>query len=164
MRRQLMTVALAVLLAMVAGISVVSASAWSTSTERATRLTEKVNERKALDLGDPGSSVGDQFYFNGDVLNDRGTRIGRSGGTSHVVQILPSGPLIQVLATLDLPEGQVVLGGAVELVPFREGRLPGNFAILGGTGAYRNARGYATAVHKGPDVREAELRVITGDE
>ncbi|HXU34020.1 MAG TPA: hypothetical protein VN851_25900 [Thermoanaerobaculia bacterium] len=90
-----------------------------------------------LDLGDPGPSVGDQYVFGGDVSKQQGgTPIGRLSGQCTTISD------IEMLCTSSFTYngGQISFQALVDVTVFFAGQ-PFEFAVTGGTGAYRKARG-----------------------
>jgi hypothetical protein len=123
----------------------------------ATTLQEQV-----LDLGAPGSSLGDEFIFSEKLRKD-GREAGTSGGVCVVTEPVPpySVATFHCVATLSLRRGQITLQGLVEIQG--EGD-PGPFtvAITGGTGAYRGASGEAVIWDVSPRVTIYKLRLDSG--
>ena len=91
-------------------------------------------------------SIGDQNLFNGKFYL-RGKQVGRDGGVCSLVQ-LPS--IYHCVATNWFDEGQLT----VQWLGDFSAAGPGRFAITGGTGKYRGARGEVTVVFEpnGADV------------
>jgi allene oxide cyclase-like protein len=95
-----------------------------------------------IDLGARGPSVGDERTFY-DVLSDNhGKRTGYEGGVCTVENMQP--PVFSCSITFSLPGGQI----ATQLLT-TPGPAPKPFAITGGSGSYRNARGEGTLVEYG---------------
>lgn len=92
------------------------------------------------DLGEPGPSVADQYVFGGDISERQGgARIGRIAGqcaTSSDREALCQ-------SAFTLPDGQITFSAIIDTATFFGGQ-PADFAITGGTGRYRNARGVLT--------------------
>ena len=97
-------------------------------------------------------SVGDQTVFNAKFLvgNDQ---VGREGGACTLVQ-LPS--IYHCNATDWFDKGQLT----VQFIGDFSSKEAGHFAITGGTGAYRGARGEVTYVAK-PDGADVTFRFRT---
>ena len=95
---------------------------------------------KALDFGAEGMGLGDRFAFRGALLNRMQThRVGTVHGECVVQIPLARNPgLFRCSYLLSLRDGQITLEG-------RDPAGPGDsaFAVTGGTGSYRNARGEA---------------------
>jgi hypothetical protein len=100
--------------------------------------------------GNPASpQLGDQRLTTVDLLDHQsGIRVGTGGGMCTVVSIPPLDTLEQCLLTAAFADGQIIFGG---LVPPPEVGDTGEFGILGGTGAFQNARGEATLVVTTPE-------------
>jgi hypothetical protein len=95
-----------------------------------------------IDLGARGPSVGDERTFY-DLLFDRsGKRAGYEGGVCAVESMNP--PVFSCSITFSLAGGQI----ATQLLT-SPGPAPKPFAITGGSGSYRNARGDGTLVEYG---------------
>ena len=103
-------------------------------------LFEHDTSQQAIDLGDEGPSVADQFVFGGDVSSTRGgAKRGRMAGTctsSSPSEILCS-------AAFTLGDGQITFSGIADTDSFYGGQ-PTEFAITGGTGRFRKAAGTLT--------------------
>ncbi len=87
-------------------------------------------------------NIGDGFAFH-EQLMQSGNWIGNDGGTCTYTQLRLNhgGATIQCNVTLALPKGQVNIQGLLNFHRItRAGRA---FAVTGGTGAYRAARGIA---------------------
>jgi Allene oxide cyclase barrel like domain len=97
-------------------------------------------------IGDPASpKLGDRIISDAELFDDSGTKVGAGAGVCTVVSIQESPPdsLIQCLLSAVFDKGQIIFGG---LAPFPEAGAVGHFGILGGTDAFRKARGDATLV------------------
>jgi hypothetical protein len=90
--------------------------------------------------GDPSSGTGNLYIFGGDLFDRQGgAHVGRSAGScaySSASEILCS-------AALALDDGQIILNGLADTATFYSGQ-PVDFALTGGTGRYRLARGTVT--------------------
>ena len=106
------------------------------------RLVAKEVSSGFLDLGEADYSQGDQIPFTNDLFSD-GKMVGEDGGWCVVTRITPRGAVtFQCLGVNDLPEGQIAVQGLVTYGPGEEIKgEPYHFAITGGTGAYKGARG-----------------------
>ncbi|HKI05518.1 MAG TPA: hypothetical protein VKK31_26285 [Thermoanaerobaculia bacterium] len=93
-----------------------------------------------LDLGDPGPSVGDQYVFGGDVSEQQGgTPIGRMSGQCVTI----SDTEMLCTSSFTFNGGQISFQALVDVTVFFAGQ-PFEFALTGGTGPYRKARGTVT--------------------
>lgn len=112
----------------------------------------------SLDLGEPGPSVGDQLVIGGDVFNhEDGTLVGRSAAHctfSSQAELLCSG-------AFTVEDGQITFQDIVDISTFFTNH-PVDFAITGGTGPYRKARGTVTVLIL-PDVPNGTDAVLTVD-
>jgi hypothetical protein len=142
-----LTVAVVVALALVVA-SITLASASSPSASSATtgdkdrvqviHLVSKSIQEVELDLGEPGTSLGDQFVLSNNLFRD-GKKVGTSGGTCSITFFTEDFSTLTAncVLTLSLPRGQITVQG---LVSFTDPHPP-VVAITGGTGAYRTAHG-----------------------
>jgi hypothetical protein len=93
-----------------------------------------------LDLGDPGPSVGDQYVFGGDVSKQQGgTPIGRMSGQCVTI----SDTEMLCTSSFTFNGDQISFQALVDVTVFFAGQ-PFEFAVTGGTGSYRKARGTVT--------------------
>ena len=132
--------------------SVAAAAASSSSTGRQTGSDDRRSvvlhlvatevESTFLDLGDPDFSQGDQFVFTNDLLR-RGTKVGEDGGMCVVTRLTAEGAAtFKCVGSNALPGGQITVQGIVTYGPGEEVKEePYFFAITGGTGKYKTARG-----------------------
>ena len=106
-------------------------------------IAKVVQQTFTGDLGSP--KLGDRIINNVDLFDDSGAKVGVGGAVCTIVGIQESPPdtLIQCLLSAVFDEGQIIFGG---LAPFPEAGAVGYFGILGGTDAFRKARGDATLV------------------
>jgi hypothetical protein len=111
----------------------------SASNEHSTvlHLVDKRIQTTELDLGVKGSSQGDQMVFADDVFRD-GKKVGTVGGACTATQVTSSAIQYHCQASIRLPNGQ--LSG--QLLAWTSQQTL-TYAITGGTGAYRDAGGYA---------------------
>lgn len=132
-----------VLATLAAGAVLTAAAAGGSSTVTTIRLYEHDTSQANLDLGDPGEGIGDQFVFAGDTLDRKGgTKLGRLAGTFTTASPGTAGELVAA-ATFTLSGGQITTQGLFVASDLFGGRTM-TFAITGGTGRYRHARGVGT--------------------
>jgi hypothetical protein len=146
--------ALGALLLSTAGVAVASASPGDgpgVQVIHAVRTTEAQTE---FDLGPTGNSLGDYQVFTA-RFDANGRTIGFDGGVCTLVR-LPT--VYQCVATNSLPEGQVT---AQALIDYAKASAPFQFAITGGTGRYRSARGTVTVLF-GQSNDQVTFRILTG--
>jgi hypothetical protein len=107
------------------------------------RLVAVQEQFEFIDVGTPGTSLGDYFVFS-DMLERRGEEVGTSGGQCVLVAGTPPYATFTAhcVATLDLERGQITLQGLVEFQG-EDDMSPFTVAITGGTGKYRCACGEA---------------------
>ena len=124
---------LGALLAVAAGTGAF-ASAAGTSGQTFT-VREKVKSFQLVDVGGPGISPGDEAIYRLRVNALDGTRLGVNNAVCTV--LTPVGAnLAHCVGTARLPGGTIEWAGVLRL-----DRLHSNFAVTGGTGAYRAAAG-----------------------
>jgi hypothetical protein len=101
-----------------------------------------------IDMGKPGSSVGDLDVYNSLIYNKRITprSIGRGSMSCTAVSLSSQ----SCSATYSLPKGTVVVQGVIA------SRLIYQLAVAGGTGLYDNVRGSltVTSLRRSRPVRE----------
>jgi hypothetical protein len=158
MSRTRHTLAAFALLLVAAGVMAAGASSATDSRDvgggqvmHAVRTTE---DRAQLDLGTPGTSLGDQQVFTA-RFDVNGRTIGFDGGVCTLVR-LPQ--VYQCVATNALPDGQLT---AQALVDFQKAPGPFQFAITGGTDRYQSARG-SVSVLFGETHDQVTFRILTG--
>jgi hypothetical protein len=110
-------------------------------------IAKVVQQTFTGDLASP--KLGDRIINNVELFDDSGTKVGAGGAVCTIVSIqdssqdpLPDTP-VQCLFSAVFDKGQIIFGG---LAPFPEAGAVGHFGILGGTDAFRKARGDATLV------------------
>lgn len=109
-----------------------------------------------IDSGAPGPSIGDRLVFSNPIFDTDGQRIGRDGADCLIVRIDPTEPparqqVVQCTISVQLADGQITVQGLAQ-------GTENYFAVTGGTGAYREARGEVLARDITPLV-EAEITV-----
>ncbi len=109
-----------------------------------------------IDTGALGPSIGDRLVFSNPIFDTAGARIGTDGADCVIVKIDPTEPparqqVVQCMISVQLADGQITVQGLAQ-------GTENYFAITGGTGAYRQARGEVFARDIVPLV-EAEITV-----
>jgi hypothetical protein len=109
-----------------------------------------------VDTGAAGPSIGDRLVFSNPIFDTNNARIGRDGADCVIVRIDPTEPparqqVVQCTISVQLPDGQITVQGLAQ-------GTENYFAITGGTGAYRQARGEVFARDIVPLV-EAEITI-----
>ena len=110
-----------------------------------------------IDQGAPGPSIGDRLVYSAAIFDTNGQRIGRDAADCIIVRVDPSEPparqqVVQCSISVELPDGQLTVQGLAQ-------GTENYFAITGGTGAYRTARGEVLARDIVP-LQEAEITVF----
>jgi hypothetical protein len=118
-------------------------------------------ERKVVDTGDPGASMGDSLSSNGDLKNHGGDVIGRYSMHGFTTQITPgreerflnieyefsTGDAIEAQGSNDYPltmsSGQPTVDGHADDTL--------ELGIVGGTGKYDTARGSCELTYEAPN-------------
>lgn len=111
------------------------------------RFFEHDTQQATLDLGPQGTGPGDQFIYSGDLFDHAGGRkVGHTAGqcTTLSGNATAAGDVLCTAAFV-LDRGQITTQGLFDSAAlFGRGQtLP--WAVVGGTGIYRNARGDGTA-------------------
>ncbi len=113
-------------------------------------LTSETEQFAVIDVGNPGPALGlgDQLVSS-DRITSFGKPVGRGGTVATVVGTRPTALTTQVVTTLDLHNGQIVLHGIGD-GPTGPPTEPIKFtlAITGGTGSYKNASGFADIIDR----------------
>jgi hypothetical protein len=100
-------------------------------------VTARVAQQTFIgDLASP--RLGDRLINNVELLDETGTKVGTGGAACTTVSEPPLDTLEQCLLTAVFAEGQIMFGGVAPLPGV--GAVAG-FGILGGTDAFRKARG-----------------------
>jgi hypothetical protein len=154
MRNYLLAGGLAVVLTVCGGSLAVAGGGSSDKRGGVTvfKLTLKHEQQTDFDLGATGPSVGDRFTVFADVFKN-GKKVGQGGYECSTLAFAagpdPNGPpkvaSDQCDASVVLERGQITVQGLVN----RAGTIPISLPIVGGTGAYRTARGQIET--SGPD-------------
>jgi hypothetical protein len=125
------------------GIAIVFAPIPGEAASKRIHVIAKVLEHTFT--GDPQNpKLGDQLINNVE-FDDEGTKVGVGAGVCTTIGTKESSSdtLVQCLLSAVFDQGQIILGGQA---PFPEPGAIGHFGILGGTDAFRKARGEATIV------------------
>lgn len=109
-----------------------------------------------IDVGAPGPSIGDRLVFSNPIFDTDNQRIGRDGADCVIVRVDPTEPparqqVVQCTISVELADGQITVQGLAQ-------GTENYFAVTGGTGAYRKARGEVLARDIVP-LQEAEITV-----
>ena len=132
-----------VLATLATGAVVSVTSAGGSSTATTIELYEHDTSQANIDLGAPGEGVGDEYVFAGDTFDRKGgAKLGRLAGTFTTASPGPAGELV-VSATFSLSAGHITTQGLFVVSDLFSGKTL-RFAITGGTGKYRRARGTGT--------------------
>lgn len=117
-------------------------------------LLAQIDRQQRVDTAPAGFSLADQLVFAGQLSAVGGGDRGRFGAACTVTDTLAEGTF-QCQVTLALPAGLLTLQGLVSPVGPRS-----TFAVTGGTGRYRNARGSATALDTSADHARLTLSLL----
>lgn len=109
-----------------------------------------------IDLGAPGPSIGDRLTFSNPIFDTAGQRVGRDAAECVIVRIDPTEPparqqVVQCSISVQFADGQITTQGMAQ-------GTENYFAVTGGTGAYRQAKGEVLARDITPLV-EAEITI-----
>jgi Allene oxide cyclase barrel like domain len=135
--------------AVAAGVAAVSARGDAGSDDGVIRIVERLEAQNVIPPPS-GGPVGTRYVFSSGIYDTAGNRIGRDG--ADCVQTNPDGTFHCVISVV-LPDGELTFQGIAR-------GTESDFAITGGTGAYRNARGEAHAIDTEPGRAEVTIRVI----
>jgi hypothetical protein len=95
-------------------------------------------------IGDPNNpQLGDRVITNVDLFDDSSIKVGTGAGVCTIFSIPPLDTLQECLLTVVFAKGQIILGGVASLPVVG---ASAKFAILGGTGKFRKAKGEGTLV------------------
>ena len=128
---------------------------------RVIHVTERVQDVRFLDADPPGPSLGDRLIFTSDLVDHAGKQVGRHGAECVTVRVEATAPpakqaIVQCVVTADFfGEGQITFQSLAQ-------GTENSFALTGGTGAFRTARGEAFAKDITPLV-EAEITITLFD-
>ncbi len=150
-------------------VAVTSAGAREANSEHVIRLVTHNVSSGYLDLGDPDLSIGDQIPFSNDLFRD-GAKVGEDGGWCVVTRLTegsaprgygPVSSTYECVGTNSFPDGQVTVQGLVTYGPYEEVKTdPYFFAITGGTGRYRDARGEVRIEEVSSQEARITLRIV----
>jgi hypothetical protein len=112
------------------------------------QLVERIHDFTFQDAAPPGPSLGDRLVFTSDLFDEDGNNVGRDAADCVIVRIDPTAPperqqIVQCTITVELRDGQITVQGMAQ-------GTESFFAVTGGTGAYRTARGEAFARDRVP--------------
>ena len=101
-------------------------------------------------------AIGDKLVISVKLFDKNDDKVGTGAGACTVVSV-PEQPdhentLIHCLSSAVLDQGNIIFGGLVQLPDVG---AVGRFGILGGTGAFRKARGEATLTVLSPTLQDA---------
>jgi hypothetical protein len=128
---------------------------------RVIRVTEHVRDVRFVDADPSGPSLGDRLIFTSDLVDHVGKQVGRHGAECVTVRVDPTAPpakqaIVHCVVTADFfGEGQITFQSLAQ-------GTENSFAVTGGTGTFRTARGEAFAKDITPLV-EAEVTITLFD-
>jgi Allene oxide cyclase barrel like domain len=151
MRKQLFAAgaAGAVVAACIASLSAYGSGSNGRGFGHVIRLVEVADVQKFIPAA-TGDAVGTRYIFSSTIYDTAGRRIGRDGGDCVLTN--PDGT-VECMISVRLPGGQLTFQGLAQ-------GSESDFALTGGTGAFRNARGEAHAVDTAPGRAEVTIRLI----
>ena len=110
------------------------------------QLTTATAQEAFVDAAPSDFSVGDSYVFSEDVFKGS-KRIGDAGAECTTVRIDKDVAVVKCSETYRLPDGQILAEGLISFDPaVGGGSAQFTWAITGGTGAYRTARGEVNVV------------------
>jgi hypothetical protein len=169
MRIKLVVAALAASILALGGVTLASANSNGSSDDngaQAIKLFASTVQIDVIDLGATGFSLGDEQVFSDDLYDKKGgTKLGSDGGACTIVRVTDAktgSGTAQCTVTLSLADGQIATQGLVTFVG-NEPPPPFDFAITGGTGAFKDARGTVTVEETSDTEANLTVNVVTGD-
>jgi hypothetical protein len=115
----------------------------TTEKERVFQLIAKQTQASPIDVDPSGPSQGDEIVVSGDLLFFN-LPVGNFGEVCTTTRTAPPDEFDLLCAgSLSLPQGQITFQGRFTVTGAGPGDI--NFAITGGTQAYRTAHGYIHA-------------------
>jgi hypothetical protein len=128
-----------------ASVGLASANS-SDGTGRTFTVFSKTVQFAAIDLGDTGTSLGDEFVFSDDLFTERGgDNVGTDGGVCTLVRRDESSmtDTVQCAVTFSFKGGQIATQA---LLTLENGHFTGSQTgpVTGGSGEFRGATGEVT--------------------
>ncbi len=118
----------------------------TTDSEDTFTVVAALEEEQEVDLGEEGPSVGDLYAFSGPLLDEsENSTLGRADGQCTTTS--SPGPSAEARRLCNVTATFVEERGGSEIDAQGVGRIEAEdvvFALTGGTGDFRNARGQAT--------------------
>jgi hypothetical protein len=111
---------------------------------------ELVQQTFTGDLAQP--QLGDQLITTVVLRDEEGEDAGTSAGACAIVSVPPLAIRVQCLLTAVFANGQIIFGGVATLPAVD---VVAQFGILGGTDAFRKARGEAILTVLSPTLQDA---------
>jgi hypothetical protein len=134
------------------GLAIVFAPTLSEAKSKRIHVTAETVQQTFTgdDMAKP--KLGDQLISSVKLRDKHDDEVGAGAGVCTIVRVPPLETQLQCLLTVEFAKGQIIFGGVAPL-PVPE--IVANFAILGGTDAFRKARGEATLTVISPILQEA---------
>jgi hypothetical protein len=132
----------------VLGVITVGGVGWATDAAptpgRSFFLYEHDTAQANIDLGAKGDSPGDRFIWSGNLFDKKGGKqLGRVGGNCETMSVKPDETVCT--GNFVFPGGELIAQGMADTSDLFGGKRV-QWAVIGGTGAYRNARGWGSIV------------------
>lgn len=140
--------------ALVSGVAAQATSPAGSGSVRHLVFIDHQDQSKFIDTAPKGQDIGDSFVFS-ETVTQHGHQVGVAGGQCVIVRLTKTRAYTSCAVSVSLPEGQLTVQG-LQSFPLSDAPTPpSTFAVTGGTGAYRAARGQVTVT----DLSDTDSRV-----
>lgn len=147
-----LTLAAAAVAASGLGIAATSAGASTSPASAVLHLVEHRVQESQIDLGKTGPSTGDELLLSGTLTGPGGKPAGDDSGLCTVTVFDQQRQFAICTVALRLAGGQLLVAGQESLSGTDQ-----SFAVTGGTGAFRHARGQLVVHQINPTTRQVTV-------